>query len=92
MAVSAAVVVVGLIGAGISANQQSIANKQSKNAAAQQTQALAALEKKQEPTIPLPDDRAAKRSQRRSISRQLQRRGRQSTILTSADSRGALGG
>ena len=76
--------------AAVSANQSSIANKRRKNAAAAQLAALEALEA--EPTPALPDDDAINRQRRRSISRQLGRGGRQSTILTTPETRAGLGG
>lgn len=46
-----------------------------------------------EPATPLPDEEAMKKARRRSITAQMARRGRASTILTNQDSGGdALGG
>jgi len=42
------------------------------------------------PVMPVADDEAVRREKRRSLARQLGRRGRRSTILT--DSNGSLGG
>ena len=43
------------------------------------------------PVMPVPDDEAMKKARRRSITQQLSRRGRQSTILSDSSS-DALGG
>ncbi len=95
MAVSAAFAAVAVAAgaAASSANQSSIANKRARNAQAaaklaadEQTAALEALEEK-----PIPTGETDRRQRRRSISRQLQRRGRQSTILTDSDSRSGAG-
>lgn len=99
MGASGALAVASLVVAGtsaaVAANQSSIANKRARNAAAaarkaagEQTEALAALEqveKEPEAAIPTADSDAVRRQRRRSISRQLSTRGRQSTILTSPD-------
>lgn len=53
-----------------------------KAALAAQREALAAMQREPEPTMPTPDDEAVRRARRRSIARQLGARGRQSTILT----------
>ena len=52
------------------------------NQATLERQRLADLQAEEKPVIPLGDDAATKRSRRRSIASQMQRRGRQSTILT----------
>ena len=89
VAAGAAVASVAVAGASVAvgANKSSIASKRAKNAAAEakraqdeQTAALQALEA--EPAAAIPDPEATKRARRRSITRQLGRGGRQSTILT----------
>ena len=68
------------------------ARKDTERQAAQQREALAALEAKPIAVIPNADDDATKAARRRSIAGQMQRRGRQSTLLTDQDSGGdALG-
>lgn len=101
MGVTAVLAVSAVVAAGAaasSANQQSIANKRAKNAAAEQkriqdeqTQALQALEQEPEKPIPTANSDDQRRARRRSIARQLGGRGRQSTILTGGQASG-LGG
>lgn len=68
------------------------AREEAERQAAEQREALAALESEPEVAMPTGDDEATRRARRRSISAQLRRRGRQSTILTGDDSSGtALG-
>jgi len=57
------------------------ARKQAEDLAAQQRQSLAALQAEPTPVIPIADEQA-KKARRRSITDQLRRRGRSSTILT----------
>lgn len=66
--------------------QQQSAKKDAKRAADDQQKALEALQREEAPTMPDADAQA--RARRRSISAQLGRRGRASTILTSGDSSG----
>lgn len=61
------------------------ARKDAERQAAQQREAIAALEAQPAPTMPVADDEASKRARQRSISAQLRRRGRSSTILTNPD-------
>ena len=98
-AVAAIVTAVAAVGGAtasvVNANKSSIAAKRSRNAALkaqqEQTAALQALEA--EPEAAIPDADATKRARRRSITRQLGRGGRQSTILTGDGGQGAgLGG
>lgn len=71
--------------------QQQSAAKDAKRQAEQQQQALEAM--KREPQSAMPDPDAQERARRRSISAQLGRRGRASTILTSGTTGSdALGG
>lgn len=61
------------------------AREQAESQAAAQREALAALESEPVPVIPLADDAASGKARRRSITAQLRRRGRASTILTNQD-------
>lgn len=67
------------------------AREQAEAQAAAQREALAALESEPVPVVPLADDVASQRAKRRSISAQLRRRGRASTILTNPAGSEALG-
>lgn len=58
------------------------ARNQAKDQAKEEAKRLAALAAQPELAIPEGDDAATARAKRRSISAQLRRRGRQSTILT----------
>jgi len=97
-----AFIAVSAVTLAVTSNQASIANKRAKNAAAaakrqsdESVAALEALEVEPEAAIPTGDDEAIRRQRRRSISRQLSRGGRQSTILTDSGSGGSgvgLGG
>jgi len=93
MGVTAAWVGVGL--AATSANMQRIEAKQARRSAESQAalerEALAALQEEPEPVMPLADDAATRRARRRSITGQMRRRGRASTILTDSGAADALG-
>lgn len=81
--------IAAIVGAGATAYgalQSREARKDAERQAAQQREALAALEAEPVPAVPTPDDDASKRARQRSISAQLRRRGRASTILTNQDS------
>lgn len=62
------------------------ARKDAERQAELERQALAELQAEPEPTLPGPDDDAARRGRRRSITAQMRRRGRASTILTGQSS------
>lgn len=67
------------------------ARGQAEDAAAKQRESLAALQAEPTPAIPIADE-TAKMARRRSITAQMRRRGRSSTILTSDSTGGdALG-
>lgn len=90
MAVSAVIVAAGAMAAS-TAVQYSESRKARKDAERQadlERQTLAELQAEAEPVMPLANDRAARR---RSISGQMRRRGRSSTILTTGDSGETLG-
>ena len=61
------------------------AREDAKAQAAQQREALAALEAKDTPVLPDPNDEASRKARQRSISSQMRRRGRSSTILTNQE-------
>lgn len=70
------------------------ARKDAERQAAEQREALAAAEAeatKNKPAMPVADDEATQRARKRSITAQLRRRGRASTILTSPEGGDALG-
>lgn len=76
---------VAAVGAAAAVDQHQSAKQARKTAeeqAALERQSLADLQAEEKPVIPLGDDAATKRARRRSIASQMQRRGRQSTILT----------
>ena len=81
--------------AATSANMQRIQANQARRAAEAQAalerEALAALQEEPEPLMPLGDDASVRRARRRSISAQMRRRGRASTILTDTGAGDALG-
>lgn len=93
MGVSAAWTVAAVMGASaVDQHQQaSAARRQAERNAATQRDALAALQQEGEPAIPLPDDAEVRRSRRRSITAQMRRRGRASTILTDTGASDSLG-
>jgi len=65
------------------------AQSAAENQANEQRAALAELQSEPEPVIPLNDDDAARRARRRSITSQMRRRGRASTILTGGTDTGS---
>lgn len=88
MGVSAVVAAAAVVG-GLTVNEQRKQRKQAEQAAEQERQTIESLQREiqaeaaqPEAAMPVPDDANAKRAQRRSITSQMRRRGRQSTILT----------
>lgn len=93
MGLTAGIVAAG-IGAAAGVNQGLEARKARKSAEAQaaaEREALAALQQEPEPVMPVPDDKAMRDARRRSISSQMRRRGRASTLLSESGGDG-LGG
>ena len=88
-------IVAGTIGLG--ANESRKARKSAERSAAADREALAALQTDgstplDKPAMPTATGSEVKKAERKSITEQLRRRrGRESTILTSAESSGALG-
>lgn len=79
---------VPLVATILGATQQASSRQAASREAAAQRDALAALAKK---TVNMPDPDAQERARRRSISMQLARRGRASTILTGGGDAGGGG-
>ena len=79
----------------VSSGLQYVEAKKDRRAAERQAelerQALAELQVQSETPMLLADDAAARAARRRSITSQMRRRGRQSTILTSPESSDTLG-
>lgn len=71
-----------LLGTAAQASASRSARRQAEQQAAQQQAALQAARAAPEPVLPRPDDEAVRRARKRSITAQLLRRGRASTILT----------
>lgn len=76
-------------GAGVM--EQRKATKAAQTDAALQRENLAALQAEPEPVVPVADDDTIRRSRQRSISAQMRRRGRSSTILTDSAATDSLG-
>lgn len=76
-------------GAGVM--EQRKATKAAQSDAALQRENLAALQAEPEPVVPVADDDTIRRSRQRSISAQMRRRGRASTILTDSAATDSLG-
>lgn len=94
MAVSAGIAAFAAVGTAVVQNDQARkARHSAEDQAKAEREQLAQLAAEPEPVIPTPDDATVKDARRRSITAQLRRRGRSSTILT-GDSGGsdALGG
>lgn len=86
MGVSAVVAAAAVVG-GLTINEQRKQRKQAEQAAEQERQTIESLQREIQAEasaspMPVADDATAKRAQRRSITSQMRRRGRQSTILT----------
>lgn len=84
----------GVAGLGLSAAtalETKDARKDAERQAAKEREALAALQQEPEPVMPVPDDKAMRDARRRSISSQMRRRGRASTLLSESGGDG-LGG
>ena len=92
MAVSAAVVAgAAVVNTGVQAYEGRKARKSAENQAALEREQMASLAAKPEPVIPEANDDDTRRARRRSISAQLRRRGRGSTILTQDSASDTLG-
>lgn len=94
MGAAAAIVASAIFGTIVGVSESEKARKSSKKAAKAQTEALEQLTEQAEEVepIPLADDEAADAARRRSVSEQIRRRGRQSTILTGPTQSSPLGG
>ena len=93
MAVSTAIVVGATVAKGaVDAHEARKTRKSAEEQAAAEREQLAQLANVEEPVIPDADDESVKTARRRSISAQLRRRGRDSTILTGDTTSDTLGG
>lgn len=84
----------GAVGAGaatLGVMEQRKATKAAQADAALERERLAALQAEPEPVVPTTDDETIRRSRQRSISAQMRRRGRTSTILTNSTATDPLG-
>ena len=84
MGISAAVVSAVAAVGGVVENRN--ARKSAARNAAVEQRRLADLQNEAEPVVPVADDEAIRKARRRSISAQMRRRGRASTILTGSES------
>ena len=82
--------IAGAANAGLGFIQNQRANKRAEQDSALARQQLAELQRERQ-TMPVADDESVRRARERSISAQMRRRGRASTILTSSGSSDALG-
>jgi TRAP-type C4-dicarboxylate transport system substrate-binding protein len=98
MGISGAIIGGAIIaGSAVSAREQRKARQAAERAAEEERQAIEALQREvqaeaNKAPMPVPDDDAARRARRRSVSGLARRRGRQSTILTGDVSSDSLGG
>ena len=79
------------VSGGLQASEMRKARKQAERLAAEERARIEALQREAESPMPLADDEEVRRARRRSITSQMRRRGRQSTILTSDASGDRLG-
>lgn len=91
MGVSGFMAFASVIGTIAQSSSASRARRSAEAQSALEREALAELKAEPEPVMPVADNEAVRRAKRRSISGQMRRRGRASTILTDSGAGDVLG-